>query len=314
MNRSAATVSSQSSVASSLILQATGSQLGGADAWPAIPFPRAVSASKFAALIIIFDGMQPKYGHSPPISRDSMPATARPASARQPATSSPPGPIPMTTTSNSCSLTLASPDCQIHLLWNRTSTSGNYHGRPPVAQVVPGADRGSALEMEIALPADTTDAASAHNQTARSRSGGAEESCMEAGDPLADACSPISETEAERLIRAICFKTGPPGTIGAELEWLVRDTTDPAENVPFDRISKVFDSLQKPGILPGAGLLTLEPGGQVELSTAPAKDLSDCVAAASDALPVLHEPFPDPALALPPPPTHPLPRPTPVLA
>ena len=123
-------------------------------------------------------------------------------------------------------------------------------------------------------------------------------SCLDAVDPLADAGSPISETEAERLIRAICFKTGPPGTIGAELEWLVRDTTDPAESVPFDRISKVFDSLQKPGILPGAGLLTLEPGGQVELSTAPAKDLSDCVAAASDDLAVLHEAFGDAGLVL----------------
>src|SRR5258708_8852742 len=156
MNRSAATVSSQSSVASSLILQATGSQLGSADAGPAIPFTRAVSASRFAALIIIFDGMQPKYGHSPPISRDSMPATARPASARRSATSSPPGPIPMTTTSNSCSLTLASPDCQIHLLWIRTSTSGNYHRRPAVAELVSGADLESALDIEIALPAGTT--------------------------------------------------------------------------------------------------------------------------------------------------------------
>ena len=157
----------------------------------------------------------------------------------------------------------------------------------------------------MALPADTTDAASARDQTAWSRSGaaesrsrGADVSGLDAVDPLADADSPISQTEAERLIRAICFKTGPPGTIGAELEWLVRDTTDPAENVPFDRISKVFDSLQKPGILPGAGLLTLEPGGQVELSTAPAKDLSDCVAAASDDLAVLHEAFGDAGLVL----------------
>ena len=47
----------------------------------------------------------------------------------------------------------------------------------------------------------------------------------------------------------------------------------------------------RPGVLPGAGLLTLEPGGQVELSTAPAKDLSDCVAAASGDLAVLREAF-----------------------
>ena len=95
---------------------------------------------------------------------------------------------------------------------------------------------------------------------------------------------PLSETDAEQLIGAICFKTGPPGTIGAELEWLVRDSEDPLLAVPFSRIQQVYDALSKPGILPAAGLLTLEPGGQVELSTAPAKDLADCIAAASDDL------------------------------
>ncbi len=68
--------------------------------------------------------------------------------------------------------------------------------------------------------------------------------------------------------------------------------------MPFGRIQQVYDSLSKPGILPGAGLLTLEPGGQVELSTAPAKDLSDCIAAASGDLAVLHEAFGDAGLVL----------------
>jgi glutamate--cysteine ligase len=149
---------------------------------------------------------------------------------------------------------------------------------------------------EIALLADTTDS-SAHDQTGGSGPGGAKEIGPDAVGPLATR-APISETGAERLIRAICFKTGPPGTIGAELEWLVQDDANPVRNVPFSRISKVFDSLQKPGVLPGAGRLTLEPGGQVELSTAPAKDLSDCVAAASDDLAVLHEAFGDAGLLL----------------
>lgn len=43
--------------------------------------------------------------------------------------------------------------------------------------------------------------------------------------------------------------------------------------------------------MPRAGLLTLEPGGQVELSTAPAGDVAGCVAAASDDMAVLHEAF-----------------------
>lgn len=129
--------------------------------------------------------------------------------------------------------------------------------------------------MVIELPADTTsaDMTSADARAAREDD------------------APISETDAERLIRAICFKTGPPGTIGAELEWLVRDSSDPSLIVPFGRIREVLDCLEEPGTLPGAGLLTLEPGGQVELSTAPAKDLSECVAAASGDLAVLHEAF-----------------------
>jgi glutamate--cysteine ligase len=103
--------------------------------------------------------------------------------------------------------------------------------------------------------------------------------------------SPLSELEAESMIGTICFKTGPPGTIGAELEWLVNDAANPSLPVPFDRVQEVLSCLQRPGTLPGAGLLTLEPGGQVELSTAPARNLTDCVAAASDDLSVLHEAF-----------------------
>src|SRR6478609_9337674 len=66
-----------------------------------MPGTRRVSASRLLARIIILLGTQPQYGHSPPTSSASTPTTARPASARLPATSSPPGPMPMTTTSAS---------------------------------------------------------------------------------------------------------------------------------------------------------------------------------------------------------------------
>src|SRR4051812_32467780 len=45
--------------------------------------------------------MHPQYGHSPPTRRSSTPTTSRPAAARLFATSSPPGPRPITTTSTS---------------------------------------------------------------------------------------------------------------------------------------------------------------------------------------------------------------------
>jgi glutamate--cysteine ligase len=102
---------------------------------------------------------------------------------------------------------------------------------------------------------------------------------------------PLSELEAEQLIGSICFKTGPPGVLGAELEWLVLDAVDPMSPVPFERVRAIVDRLKRPGSMPGAGLLTLEPGGQVELSTAPADNLTDCIAVASDDMRVLREAF-----------------------
>jgi len=148
------------------------------------------------------------------------------------------------------------------------------------------------------LPADETDAATADHFIPRTRAGDPPDSGLKPGHRHAQAGTPLAEPEAEELIGAICFKTGPPGTIGAELEWLVRDCADPWLAVPFRRIQQVYDALKKPGILPGAGLLTLEPGGQVELSTAPARDLSECIAAASGDLAVLHDAFGDAGLVL----------------
>jgi glutamate--cysteine ligase len=102
---------------------------------------------------------------------------------------------------------------------------------------------------------------------------------------------PLSELEAERHIGTVCFKTGPPGVIGTELEWLVGDASDPSLPVPFERVRAILDRLKRPGSMPGNGLLTLEPGGQVELSTAPAANLSACITAARDDMRVLDEAF-----------------------
>ena len=109
VNRSAATLSSQSSVASSRIRRATGAQSGSISDRPAMPGIRRPSVIRSAALIIIFEGTQPQYGQSPPTRLPSTPATASPASARVPAACSPPGPIPMTTTSTSLSSSLNFP-------------------------------------------------------------------------------------------------------------------------------------------------------------------------------------------------------------
>ena len=108
----------------------------------------------------------------------------------------------------------------------------------------------------------------------------------------------LAEDQAEQMIGAICFTTGPPGTVGTELEWMVSDATNPALSIPFERVSAIVRCLQRPGALPASGLLTLEPGGQVELSTAPAASVSECVAAARRDLAVLDAAFAADGLAL----------------
>ncbi len=64
-----------------------------------MPGTRPASASRFPARIIILLGTHAQYGHSPPTSSASTPTTSSPSSASVPATCSPPGPIPITTTS-----------------------------------------------------------------------------------------------------------------------------------------------------------------------------------------------------------------------
>ncbi|MFI5897103.1 ergothioneine biosynthesis glutamate--cysteine ligase EgtA [Actinoplanes sp. NPDC051513] len=88
-----------------------------------------------------------------------------------------------------------------------------------------------------------------------------------------------NQEEVEARIRAICFKTGPPALIGAELEWTVHHTAAP--RAPLDRETlrqalgrhtpATLLSGNSPGVLPAGGSLTVEPGGQLEISSAPAR-------------------------------------------
>jgi glutamate--cysteine ligase len=91
------------------------------------------------------------------------------------------------------------------------------------------------------------------------------------------AAEPLTESDAEEHIHGICFKTGPPRRVGVELEWLVRDGRDPGIRVDQQRVAAALAGLGAPGALPGGGRLTTEPGGQVEISSAPAEGLAPCV-------------------------------------
>ncbi len=91
----------------------------------------------------------------------------------------------------------------------------------------------------------------------------------------------LTEPDAEAHVHGICFKTGPPGRVGVELEWLVHDARDPALPVAPERVVAALDGLDSPGALPALGCLTTEPGGQLELSSLPAASIGDCWTAAT---------------------------------
>lgn len=74
-------------------------------------------------------------------------------------------------------------------------------------------------------------------------------------------------------VERVCFKTGPPSLVGAELEWLVGFEADPAEMVPIELLGRLLGSAAPP---PHGSTLTYEPGGQLELSSRPAADPSTC--------------------------------------
>ncbi|MBA4863974.1 ergothioneine biosynthesis glutamate--cysteine ligase EgtA [Streptomyces sp. PSKA54] len=96
----------------------------------------------------------------------------------------------------------------------------------------------------------------------------------------------VTEAEVEALVHGICFKTGPPRSIGVELEWLVHDVHGfdnaggytPPQPVSPARLEAAYAVLRA---LPLHSPLTVEPGGQLELSSLPATSLMECVTAVS---------------------------------
>jgi glutamate--cysteine ligase len=112
-------------------------------------------------------------------------------------------------------------------------------------------------------------------------------------DPPAD--GGLTEETAAAHVHGIAFKTGPPRRVGVELEWLVRDARDPALPVPARRSFPAVADLTAPAVLPdpaalpSGGRLTTEPGGQLELSSAPADSLGECVTAVRQEMTTLRE-------------------------
>ncbi|MDG9727781.1 ergothioneine biosynthesis glutamate--cysteine ligase EgtA [Streptomyces sp. DH41] len=84
----------------------------------------------------------------------------------------------------------------------------------------------------------------------------------------------VTEAEVEALVHGICFKTGPPTRLGVEVEWLVHDLRAPRLPVSPERLRAMYATLRA---VPLRSALTVEPGGQLELSSLPAASLMECV-------------------------------------
>ncbi|MGQ0624756.1 MAG: glutamate-cysteine ligase family protein [Sporichthyaceae bacterium] len=78
----------------------------------------------------------------------------------------------------------------------------------------------------------------------------------------------LSAAAAEAYIASTCFKTGPPQVVGVELEWLLADAGDPHRRLHPDELAAAAAS--DPALT--ATRLTVEPGGQLELSSLPFSD------------------------------------------
>ncbi|MFG3580302.1 ergothioneine biosynthesis glutamate--cysteine ligase EgtA [Micromonospora chersina] len=85
------------------------------------------------------------------------------------------------------------------------------------------------------------------------------------------------EAAARGHLARICFKTGPPTLTGVELEWTVHDAADPTRPVDRERLRRALgrhspvtiDPTSPAAGLRRGGTVTVEPGGQVEISSAP---------------------------------------------
>lgn len=95
-----------------------------------------------------------------------------------------------------------------------------------------------------------------------------------------DLASAPSETELAGLDEAFhhiasnALTADPIGTIGLEIEMHLVDLARPATRVSWNRLISLVAALPS---LPAGSAVTLEPGGQVELSTVPAPDIATSV-------------------------------------
>ena len=95
--------------------------------------------------------------------------------------------------------------------------------------------------------------------------------------------------QAEGYVAMVCFKHGPPRLHGVELEWTVHHRCDPGRPLTAAQLSIALGEHAPTTIspqsnhlpLPAGSLVTVEPGGQVEISPPPSDSAAAMVAVAT---------------------------------
>ena len=103
--------------------------------------------------------------------------------------------------------------------------------------------------------------------TVDDRSAVSEDLLLTAADPFEAARQHVAET---------ALTDSPGGRVGLELEYHLVDLADPARRPTWAQALRLAEGI---GPLPSESLITLEPGGQIELSTPPGDDVVAAVAA-----------------------------------
>lgn len=96
-----------------------------------------------------------------------------------------------------------------------------------------------------------------------------------------------SREEAEGFVAKVCFKHGPPVRTGVELEWTIHHTEDPRRPLDADVLRAALGAHAPQTLVPRSphlplargSAVTVEPGGQVEISSLPFESVPELLAA-----------------------------------
>ncbi len=114
---------------------------------------------------------------------------------------------------------------------------------------------------------------------------------LDEGHPVdAGSIELTSANSAALHIGETCLTDGPVGRVGLEIEAHCFDLADPARRPEWNEVTGIIEGV---GPLPGRSLITLEPGGAVELSGPPFDGVLPAVAAMAADRAVLQAAFAD---------------------